>query len=129
MGRAAKLARLLRAQVEAAVLQKLANVPEAPHVARLGQDEKRQHRTNARDGLQPLEVGMTREASHDIRLECFPAATELLVLLTSPLHSCGNRAKRYEAHNQGVVHHDEDQDLKVRSDSLWGYEGGVHDQR
>ena len=68
--RAAKLPRLFGAEIEAAVLQKLARTAKAAEVTRFGQDDHRENRPDAREGLQPDEIRLVRQA----RRRCPPRA-------------------------------------------------------
>lgn len=90
MRHAAILARLFGAEIEAAKLKKLADVPEATEVTRLRQNEQGEDGSNARHGLQTVEVRVAGHAGDDLLLEGLPTSTELLILLEhDPKHANG----------------------------------------
>ena len=84
----AKLPRLLGAEIEAAVLEKLPRTAEAAEVARFGQDDHRQNRPDAREGLQPDKVGLRRQPRRDVRLQTLAQLAERAILLEhDPKHA------------------------------------------
>ena len=87
VGRAAILARLLRAEIQPAILQKLPHAAKAPEVARFGQNDQGQNRSDARDRLQPHKIPLVGQPGDDVGLQLLaPLAERPIVLEHHPKH-------------------------------------------